>query len=311
MRRRGACVVICPNRAIQLRGGAARVDSARCTACLRCVCKCYTRAILPPDAAAAPAAKKGDSPMNPSSYTSTLLKAFDILDCFSSDSQEIGIKDISQKIDMPQSSVYRIIQSLEFAGMIYQNRENRKYRLGPKFIALSGRQSSLSGYMDIAMKYMKLLGHETSETVNLAMLDCDRVVYLHRVDSPHVLRPNFSLMERYSAVQTGLGLVLLADLNSAGLQWVYQNNADTLHIPYEEFTEQIAQIRRQGYAYDDQLFCEGLRCVAAPICGPGGKALFSISVSAPSLRMDDARYELVRQLVVRYSALATAEIQEL
>ena len=42
----GACVVICPNRAIQLRGGAARVDSARCTACLRCVCKCYTRAIL-------------------------------------------------------------------------------------------------------------------------------------------------------------------------------------------------------------------------------------------------------------------------
>lgn len=202
--------------------------------------------------------------MNPSSYTSTLLKAFDILDCFSSDNQEIGIKDISQKIDMPQSSVYRIIQSLEFAGMIYQNRENRKYRLGPKFIALSGRQSSLSGYMDIAMKYMKLLGHETSETVNLAMLDCDRVVYLHRVDSPHVLRPNFSLMERYSAVQTGLGLVLLADLNSAGLQWVYQNNADTLHIPYEEFTEQIAQIRRQGYAYDDQLFCEGLRCVAAP-----------------------------------------------
>ena len=189
--------------------------------------------------------------MNPSSYTSTLLKAFDILDCFSSDSQEIGIKDISQKIDMPQSSVYRIIQSLEFAGMIYQNRENRKYRLGPKFIALSGRQSSLSGYMDIAMKYMKLLGHETSETVNLAMLDCDRIVYLHRVDSPHVLRPNFSLMERYSAVQTGLGLVLLADLNSAGLQWVYQNNADTLHIPYEEFTEQIAQIRRQGYAYDD------------------------------------------------------------
>ena len=185
--------------------------------------------------------------MNPSSYTSTLLKAFDILDCFSSDSQEIGIKDISQKIDMPQSSVYRIIQSLEFAGMIYQNRENRKYRLGPKFIALSGRQSSLSGYMDIAMKYMKLLGHETSETVNLAMLDCDRIVYLHRVDSPHVLRPNFSLMERYSAVQTGLGLVLLADLNSAGLQWVYQNNADTLHIPYEEFTEQIAQTRSSGW----------------------------------------------------------------
>ena len=47
----GAGGVICPTRAIQRRGGAARVDSARCTACLRCVCKCYTRAILPPDTA--------------------------------------------------------------------------------------------------------------------------------------------------------------------------------------------------------------------------------------------------------------------
>ena len=77
-----------------------------------------------------------------------------------------------------------------------------------------------------------------------------------------------------------------------------------------EHPADIAENRGTGVT-DDQLFCEGLRCVAAPICGPGGKALFSISVSAPSLRMDDARYELVRQLVVRYSALATAEIQEL
>ena len=236
--------------------------------------------------------------MNPSSYTSTLLKAFDILDCFSSDNQEIGIKDISQKIDMPQSSVYRIIQSLEFAGMIYQNRENRKYRLGPKFIALSGRQSSLSGYMDIAMKYMKLLGHETSETVNLAMLDCDRVVYLHRVDSPHVLRPNFSLMERYSAVQTGLGLVLLADLNSAGLQWVYQNNADTLHIPYKEFTEQIAQIRRQGYALADEECELGARCVAAPDRNYTGRVVAGISVSGPVSRLTKERIQVIAPVVM-------------
>ena len=45
-------------------------------------------------------------------YTLTLLKAFDILNCFDLDDQEISIKEISARIEMPQSSVYRIIQSL-------------------------------------------------------------------------------------------------------------------------------------------------------------------------------------------------------
>ena len=52
--------------------------------------------------------------MNNNLYMSTLLKAFDILDCFDDDQQEIGISDISAKVGLPVSSVHRIIQSLEF-----------------------------------------------------------------------------------------------------------------------------------------------------------------------------------------------------
>ena len=70
-------------------------------------------------------------------YTLTLLKAFDILSCFEHDAQEIGIKEIADQIGMPQSSVYRIIQSLEFVGLIFQNRETTKYRIGLKLIELT------------------------------------------------------------------------------------------------------------------------------------------------------------------------------
>ena len=142
-------------------------------------------------------------------YTLTLLKAFDILNCFDLDDQEISIKEISARIEMPQSSVYRIIQSLEFVGMIFQNKETKKYRLGTKFISLSRKQSYLSNCLQIVTKQMELLGKETGETVNLATLNCDKITYIHRVECQHILRPNFVLNASYPAYKTGLGTVLL------------------------------------------------------------------------------------------------------
>ena len=64
--------------------------------------------------------------MNNNLYMSTLLKAFDILDCFEDDRQELGISDIAAAVGLPPSSVHRIVQSLEFEGLLSQNREGRK-----------------------------------------------------------------------------------------------------------------------------------------------------------------------------------------
>lgn len=244
-------------------------------------------------------------------FTSTLLKAFDILSCFDSDGQELGIKEIAQLVDMPQSSVYRIIQSMEFSGFIYQNWENRKYRLGPKLLSLSAKRGTLDSYLNVTIKHMKQLAQDTGETVNLASLDCDHVTYMHRIECTHVLRPNFTLKASYPAHSTALGRVLMADLPTTSLRWIYEKNAAEIGVGLEEFLAQEEQVRQLGYAFDDQEFCQGLRCVAAPVRGPGGKALFSISVSTPTMRMDDANYERTRKLVVRCCAQASAEISEM
>lgn len=244
-------------------------------------------------------------------YTLTLLKAFDILNCFENDTQEIGIKEIADQIGMPQSSVYRIIQSLEFVGLIFQNRETKKYRTGVKLIELSRKCNCLDSQLNIVKKYMEELGKETQETVNLAIASCDKIVYIHKVESPHVLRPNFVLNKVYSACTTGLGKVLLAELSEPSLQWVYQNNPKELTMPFDEFLNMIRQVRADGYAYDDQVFSPGLRCVAAPIKGPGGKVIFSMSVSAPATRMEDDTYHHVKDLVVKYAALASEQIKGL
>ncbi|MBR3211524.1 MAG: IclR family transcriptional regulator [Firmicutes bacterium] len=249
--------------------------------------------------------------MSVNSFSSSLLKAFDILDCFSEETPELGIKELAATVDMPQSSVYRMVQSLVFSGLLYQNGSTKKYRLGPKMTVYSGRSRSLNTYRDIAIKYMQKIAEETDETVDLGILDRDRIVYSHRITCKHVLKPDFVLEAYYPAVKTGLGMSLIADLAEPAVRWIYENNACDIGKTYEEFLDEIKEIRKNGCAFDDQVFCEGLRCVAAPVKGPGGKALFSISVSAPTLRMDDETYDRARKTVMKYTSQASREIQEL
>ena len=90
--------------------------------------------------------------MNQNLYMSTLLKAFDIIDCFQNDRQELGISDIAAMVDMPVSSVHRIIQSLEFVGMLTQNRENRKYALGSRLLNLSEKCGQYQQFQQIASR---------------------------------------------------------------------------------------------------------------------------------------------------------------
>lgn len=242
-------------------------------------------------------------------FTLTLLKAFDILDCFRDDKQEIGIKEIAEMIDMPQSSVYRIIQSLEFIGLLFQNKENKKYRLGFKIMHLSQKTDSLNTCLDIAVKYMVRLKAECDETINLAIANCDSIINVHKEESSKLLRPNFISGVKYPAYCTGLGKVLMSEMSPSVLHWIYDNNSDKIAKSFDEFKDEIKQVRKQGYAFDDEEFNIGLRCVAAPIYGSGGRMIFSMSISAPTVRMDDERYNQLRDLVVEYSNKISEEIR--
>ena len=117
--------------------------------------------------------------MNNNLYMSTLLKAFDILDCFDDDQQEIGISDISAKVGLPVSSVHRIIQSLEFKGLLSQNQESKKYALGSKMLSYSRKCSQYQRYQQIAARYVAVPHHRRK---------CESGHLLRRPDHQHLHR---------------------------------------------------------------------------------------------------------------------------
>ncbi|MEG2213845.1 MAG: IclR family transcriptional regulator C-terminal domain-containing protein [Clostridiales bacterium] len=149
---------------------------------------------------------------------------------------------------------------------------------------------------------------ETGENINLAIANCDQVLLVHRVECNHVLRPNFPLNTPFPAYKTGLGMVFLAEKSKASLEWIYENNQPNIGISLDEFIMRAKKDREAGYAFDDQLFCPGLRCIAAPISGPGGLVMFSLSVSGPATRMDDETCQKIQKLAVKYAHIMSNEI---
>ena len=247
--------------------------------------------------------------MNNNLYMSTLLKAFDILDCFDDDQQEIGISDISAKVGLPVSSVHRIIQSLEFEGLLSQNQESKKYALGSKMLSYSRKCSQYQRYQQIAAKYVDELCRITEENVNLATCSGDQITNVYTAETHFVLRPNFPLHRPFPAHCTGVGRVFLSHMSEAAQKWVYENNADAIGMTQDEFLAMLRKARHDGYALDDQAFNAGLRCVAAPIYLGGNKLLFAMSISAPTARMDDTAYEKARKLALKYADLISQEMQ--
>jgi DNA-binding IclR family transcriptional regulator len=243
-------------------------------------------------------------------FTGTLLKAMNILYCFSNDQQELGIKELSQNVCLPESSVYRIVQTFEYLGIFIQNSSNKKYRIGPQYYAMNMNFNAYNSAMDIAKKHMRQLRDEVGENVNLGIRSESTVIMIFKEECNEILRPNYPVGKKFPAYCTSLGKMLLSDLSPHILKNIYSTNDGNIQDAYPDvtvFLKEIANIKKNGYAIDDEELSKGLRCVSAPIMITGDM-LFSISISGPKVRISDQKFEILRDSVISKAARISDEI---
>src|SRR2546427_8475044 len=105
-----------------------------------------------------------------------------ILDCFGFDHQELSVSEIGVKTHLHRSTAHRILMALEYNDLIQQNPENGKYRLGIKLFRLGHQAVSHLNLREICRPFLTRIMNETKETVHLAVLDEDQVLYLDKVE---------------------------------------------------------------------------------------------------------------------------------
>lgn len=239
-----------------------------------------------------------------------LVKGLTILDCFQ-DYDEFSITELGQIAEMPGSSVQRIVNTFEFMGYLYQNPENRKYRLSPKMLQNLIKCNTFIKWKEQARKHMLLLNDVFGESVNLAVRNHDKCSYIELVEAKHLLRPNFTFADSYPIYCTALGRSLLCDLPDELIMAILPEKMQPLtkftNMDKQEVLEIIREIKQKKYAIDDEEFYLGLCCVGAPVFGSGNKVVASLSITAPKVRMPPEIIEKIIPAVIDTAQKITDE----
>lgn len=219
-----------------------------------------------------------------------LEKAMRVLSRFDSEHAEWGVTELSRDLKINKSTVSKILSTFENHHLLSKNPENRKYRLGLRLFELGSLVAEQMDLQKVAYPYMEELNRKVKETVHLVVMDNFEIVYINKVESSQSLRIVTRVGGRLPAYCTGVGKVLLSALSSQELELFFKKNRLKALTPNtitdrERLTKELAQIRAQGYALDNEEFSKGLMCIAAPIFNYTQKEIGAISISGPTHRI--------------------------
>ncbi|MBC7251198.1 MAG: IclR family transcriptional regulator [Anaerolineae bacterium] len=231
-------------------------------------------------------------------------KAIAILKAFSMEKPELSVTELSQQLALHKSTVSRLLTTLEKGGLVEQNPETGKYRLGVVLIGLAGLVVAHADIREIARPLLRQLAQETQETVNLAVLDGDEVVNIEQILPDKRQVKNIGWVGRRTPLHcVSTGKILLAYQPSEEIERIItkglsQRTDKTITDP-DQLREELANIRRQGYATGLEELEEGLNAVAAPVRNHDGEVVAAVSVSGPSYRVSPERIPALAQLAMR------------
>ena len=240
-----------------------------------------------------------------------LHKTLDILEAIQSREAGYRLADLARAVEMPKATVYRILTTLEGRGYL-DRAPDGSYRMAKKLFDLQRPVSVEQILNRVAHPVMERLVNSCEETVNLGILDAGEVVVINTVESPQAVRMSSKTGNRRPLHSTALGKVFLAGLPEKEVLRLIRLKGLTKLTPHTLTTkadviEEIARVRKQGYALDNlENELEG-RCIGAPIVGPDGRVVAALSISGPVFRMDLSRAKgLVAELKSRCLEISEA-----
>jgi IclR family acetate operon transcriptional repressor len=209
-------------------------------------------------------------------------RAFRILNAFTAETPELTLNELERASGLPRSTAHRLARQLQAEGALEGTR--RGWRVGVRLFELGQLVPTQRGLREHALPHMHDLYEATRQTIQLAVLDGDDVLYVEILSGHGTARTPSRRGGRMPAHCTALGKVLLAFAGpepSWERQRLERLTRRTIVDP-GVFVRTLGDIRRSALAYDHEEAADGLCCVAAPVFGRPGRAVAALSVSMPA-----------------------------
>lgn len=232
-------------------------------------------------------------------------RALEILELIGGSGGSMALVELAEASGLPMPTIHRLVRTLVGRSYLRQL-PNRRYALGARLIPLGS--TALEVFGAGAAPHLRSVVDVLGETVSLATLDGDMLVYVGQVPSPHAMRMFTELGRHVHPHCRAGGKVLLAGMADAEVRELLSRTGMPARTPNtitdpDAFIDQLAQVRDTGSAFEVEEMEIGVQCVAVPV--PSDEVRLALSMSAPSARMSPEVAERAVELM-RETAVAVA-----
>ena len=231
---------------------------------------------------------------------------------FSEAEPTLGLRDISARLKIPKSTTYRFVSTLRAAGLLVQDPESRRYRLGARILSLQSAVIQPMDLRSLALHCIRDLVVRSGETAHLTERRGSVAVVTEVVESPSMLRMAPKRGQVFALHAGALCRAILAFLPPRDIDQILRAKKLRRFTPDTPTTptavkRKLQMVRNTGYALSLQEITPGACGISAPVLGPDRWAIGSIGVSGPMHRLTEEK----RKVLVEPIRKAAAELSDL
>ncbi len=228
-----------------------------------------------------------ESDQRPNYHTHALTRGLQVLEIVAGREEPTTLGDLHELSGFPKSTIVRLLSTLADTDYLVRVDDRPAYVLGPRVADLTQSYVSQVDVADLVRPRLTELAAATNQTANLAVLDGASVLHVAVVAPDRPLYFDANVGDRAPTYGTGLGKALLSSLADDEVSrhlppqpW-RPGRAGGHVLTHEGLLEDLRRTRKNGYAFDDNEFAAGLRCLAVSL-PRRGRSLAALSVSGPS-----------------------------
>ena len=223
----------------------------------------------------------------------------------------LSIREVSREYGYSPATVQKLISALQNQDFVVQDKQTERYHLGSEAVRLGLTALERLEVRQAARPFLEALSDETEETVFLAIVRRDHVIYIDKVVSDRLIRMDAPLGADRPFNCTSVGKVLLSEMPpdkvaELATDGVFERRTENSIVEIDALQAELEQVRQRGWALDNEEYALGANCIGAPVYDHEGRIIAALTVSGPAERIKGNLDALVEKVTSNAQAVSEA-----
>jgi DNA-binding IclR family transcriptional regulator len=243
--------------------------------------------------------------MTDSSRVATNMRLFYILEVMGQHQSPLTPSEINQQLGWPKQTVHRLCKSMIEEGFLQYDASGKRLQPSTRLNSIANGLIASDWSKTAIHQILESLSNSVQETVNFVIPEQPGMIYQDRIQTNWAFQVHLPIGSHVPFYCTASGKTYLASLKPKARQDMLESLdlkalTRNTHTSTETLLQELEQVKKQGYALDDEEFMDGMVAIAVPIFEPNGRYYGAIAMHGPTMRLS------IKTLPENYDCLLNA-----